>query len=150
MADLIKPEPGAIYEIALGFRQSYSLYTCSISDNEESNYDAIDMMQLPKNWDNPNYSRSYWDYYENDYDYGDLKNPCSRYYYQPKLVAKKNVLASDLGIIAKQGDNGNLFVVNNIQTTEPMANVQLEFYDYQQELIATTTVSYTHLTLPTN
>lgn len=139
LADLIKPEPGAIYEIALGFRQSYSLYTCSVSDNEEANYDAIDMMQLPKNWDNPNYSRSYWDYYENDYDYGDLKNPCSRYYYQPKLVAKKNVLASDLGIIAKQGDNGNLFVVNNIQTTEPMPNVQLEFYDYQQKLIATTT-----------
>ncbi len=139
LAELITPEPGAIYEIALGFRQSYSLYTCTGSDNEESHYEPIDMMQLPKNWDNPNYSRSYWDYYEDDYDYGDLKNPCSRYYYRPKLVAKKNILASDLGIIAKQGDNGNLFVVNNLQTTEPMPNVLIEFYDYQQELIATAT-----------
>ncbi len=138
LADLITPEPGAIYEIALGFSQSYSLYPCEKSDREEAHYDEVDMMALPKNWDSPNYSSSYWDNYEDDYDYGDLENPCSRYYYRPNLVAKRNILASDLGIIAKQGDNGNLFVVNNLQTTEPLKNVELEFYDYHQELIGTT------------
>lgn len=135
LADLISPEPGAVYEIALGFSQSYSLYPCEKSDREEANYDEVDMMALPKNWDSPNYSSSYWDNYEDDYNYGDLENPCSRYYYRPNLVAKRNILASDLGIIAKQGDNGNLFVVNNLQTTEPLKNVELEFYDYHQELI---------------
>lgn len=135
LADLISPEPGAIYEIALGFSQSYSLYPCESSDSEEANYEEVDMMALPKNWDSPNYSSSYWDNYEDDYNYGDLENPCSRYYYRPNLVAKRNILASNLGIIAKQGDNGNLFVVNDLQTTEPLKNVELEFYDYHQELI---------------
>lgn len=137
LADLITPEPGAIYEIALGFRQSYSLYPCDATDGEEAHYEELDMMDLPKNWDSPNYSSSYWDNYEDDYDYGDLKNPCSRYYYRPEQVAKRNILASDLGIIAKQGDNGNLFVVNNLQTTEPIKGVDLEFYDYHQEFIGT-------------
>lgn len=137
LADLITPEPGAVYEIALGFSQSYSLYPCSDSDSEEAHYEEIDMMDLPENWDSPNYSSSYWDNYDDDYDYGDLNNPCSRYYYRPNLVAKRNILASDLGIIAKQGDNGNLFVVNNLQTTAPLKNVELEFYDYHQELIGT-------------
>jgi len=137
LADLITPEPGAIYEIALGFSQSASLYPCSKSDSEEANYDELDMMKLPKNWDSPSYSSSYWDNYGDDYDYGDLNNPCSRYYYRPNMVAKRNILASDLGIIAKQGDNGNLFVVNNLQTTEPLKDVTLEFFDYHQELIGT-------------
>ncbi|BDS09685.1 alpha-2-macroglobulin family protein [Aureispira anguillae] len=137
LADLITPELGAVYEIALGFSQSYSLYPCEASDAEEGHYEAIDMMDLPKNWDSPNYSSSYWDNYDDDYDYGDLNNPCSRYYYRPNLVAKRNILASDLGIIAKQGDNGSLFVVNNLQTTEPLKSVELEFYDYHQELIGT-------------
>lgn len=149
LADLITPDPGAIYEIALGFRQSYSLYVCDDSDSEEEHYGEIDMMQLPKNWDSPNYSSSYWDNYEDDYNYGDLKNPCSRYYYRPKLVAKRNILASDLGIIAKQGDNGNLFIVNNLQTTEPLKNVVLEFYDYHQELIGTSKTDKTGMARPT-
>jgi len=135
LADLITPEPGAIYEIAIGFRQSYSLYSCTEADPEEQHYDEINMMELPKKWDEPNYNYSYWDFYESDYQYGDLKNPCSRYYFHPKKAIKRNILASDLGVIAKQGDNGNLFVVSNLQTTEPIKNVNLEFYDYHQELI---------------
>lgn len=149
LADLITPEPGAVYEIALGFRQSYSLYPCDKNDDEEAHYEELDMMKLPKNWDSPNYSSSYWDNYEDDYDYGDLSNPCSRYYYRPNLVAKRNILASDLGIIAKQGDNGNLFVVSNLQTTAPMKNVVLEFYDYHQELIGTTKTDKTGMARPT-
>ncbi len=137
LAQLISPEPGAIYEIALGFRQSYSLYPCESLDADEANREELDMLKLPKNWDSPSYSYSYWDYYEEDYDYNDLKNPCSRYYYRSNLVIKRNILASDLGIIAKQGANGSLFVVSNLQTTAAIKNVALEFYDYHQELITT-------------
>lgn len=139
LAELITPEPGAVYEIAIGFRQSYSLYTCDKVDEQEAYYDEINMMEMHKNWDSPSYSYSYWNYYEEDYQYGDLKDPCSRYYYTPKQSIRRNILASDLGIIAKQGDAGNLFVVSNLQTTAPIKNVTLEFYDYHQDLITTTT-----------
>jgi uncharacterized protein YfaS (alpha-2-macroglobulin family) len=137
LADLIKPEPGAIYEIALGFKRSYSLYVCQEVNEDEQNREEKNMLALGDNWDSPSYGSSYWDYYEDDYDYDDLSNPCSRYYYRSSLVAKRNILASDLGLVVKRGDNGMLVAVTNIETTEPIKNVELEFYDYHQKKIAT-------------
>lgn len=137
LADLIEPEPGAIYEIAFGFSKPYSLFQCEAEDPNEIGRESTDMLEMPDHWDKPSYDNSYWDYYEEDYGYGDLEDPCSRYYYNSNKVVKRNILGSDLGIIAKQGDNGNLFAVNNLQTTEPIAGVTLEFYDYHQDLVAT-------------
>lgn len=144
LASLIEPEAGAIYEIALGFRQSYTLNQCPTPEpetDEEGNplpmveREEIEMLKVPADWDKPTYEYSYWDWYEYDYQYSERDNPCKPYFYTTARVAKRNILASDLGILAKQGDNGNLFVVNNLQTTEPMAGVVLEFYDYHQDLI---------------
>jgi uncharacterized protein YfaS (alpha-2-macroglobulin family) len=137
LAELIEPEPGAIYEIALGFRPSYSLYQCDAEDQDVNQETDPEMLQLHKNWDNPSWSSSYWDWYGSGYSWQDKDNPCKFSYYHGERVAKKNVLASDLGIIAKQADNGNLFVVSNLQTTAAMAGVSLEFYDYHQDLIKT-------------
>lgn len=134
LAELLTPEPGAIYEISLGFRRSYSLYPCS--KPEDPNEPARNaMLDLPGDWDKPTYEYSYWDYYGEDYNYESLQDPCSPYYYNNEKAIRRNVLGSDLGILAKQGDNGNLFVVNNLQTTEPIKGVSLEFYDYHQDLI---------------
>ncbi len=137
LATLIQPEPGAIYEIALGFKRSNSLYVCQETDANEQNREEKNMLELNDSWDSPSYGSSYWDYYEDDYDYEDLSNPCSRYYYREQLVAKRNILASDLGVIVKRGDNGMVVAVTNIETTEPLKNVELEFYDYHQKKIAT-------------
>ncbi|MGH1334700.1 MAG: alpha-2-macroglobulin family protein [Aureispira sp.] len=136
LANLIQPEPGAIYEIALGFKHSYSLYVCQEQTADQQNREEKNMLALDANWDSPSYGNSYWDYYEDDYDYDDLKDPCSRYYYRKQLVAKRNILASDLGLVVKRGDNGMLVAVTNIETTEPLKNVELDFYDYHQRKIA--------------
>lgn len=135
LANLIQPEPGAIYEIALGFKRSYSLYVCQEVKADEQNREEKNMLAMDASWDSPSYGSSYWDYYEDDYDYDDLRDPCSRYYYREQLVAKKNILASDLGLVVKRGDNGMLVAVTNIETTAPLKNVELEFYDYHQQLI---------------
>ncbi|MEQ9415237.1 MAG: MG2 domain-containing protein, partial [Cyclobacteriaceae bacterium] len=53
---------------------------------------------------------------------------------------KTNVIASDLGLIAKRGGDGSTIVfVNDLKTTAPISNVQLELYDFQQQLIGTST-----------
>lgn len=135
LAKLIQPEPGAIYEIALGFKRSYSLYVCQEADDSEKNREEKNMLAMDANWDSPSYGSSYWDYYEADYDYEDLKDPCSRYYYRSQLVAKRNILSSDLGVVVKRGDNGMLVAVTDIETTAPLKNVELEFYDYHQQQI---------------
>ena len=71
-------------------------------------------------------------------DWDERDNPCSRAYYRNDRVVRKNVLASNMGLIAKQGKEGNLFFVTDLKTTAPLANVNLELYNFQQQLIGST------------
>ncbi|HEU4718160.1 MAG TPA: MG2 domain-containing protein, partial [Bacteroidia bacterium] len=58
--------------------------------------------------------------------------------YYGKTV-NRNILASDLGLIAKRGNDGSmLFAVNNLLTTDPVEGAQLEVYDFQHQLLTTT------------
>ena len=46
------------------------------------------------------------------------------------------MIASDIGLIAKRGADGNTIVLaNDLKSTQPLAGVQLELYDYQQQVI---------------
>ena len=48
----------------------------------------------------------------------------------------KNILYSDLGIIAKNGDAGNMLVsVHNLSTARPEKDVSVSVYDFQNQLI---------------
>ncbi|MEL6132801.1 MAG: hypothetical protein AAFR59_05485 [Bacteroidota bacterium] len=131
LSSLINADPGAIYEVAIGFRQSYSLYTCS----SETEVDDRDMLSMGDKWNEHtgDYYYDYGDYYY--YDYDQRENPCNKAFYRNDKVVKRNVLASDLGMIAKRGTDGIDFFVTNLHTTQPVANVQLKVYDLQQKLM---------------
>nr|WP_253202525.1 MG2 domain-containing protein [Flavobacterium sp. MC2016-06] len=135
LSKIIKPEPGAIYRVEFSYKKKYSLYKCesssddSVADEEEEDVDENDV----------NYSgNSYDDYEYDDYDWRESQDPCSgSYYYNAKIAT--NILASDLGVIAKRGENKSyLFAVNNILTTEPISNARVDLYTFQQQKIATT------------
>lgn len=145
LATLINTEPGAIYQVRLNFRKSYLAYVCDgmVEDtslsNEMSGFEE-------ENWDQMETEEgSYWDsyedyYYDDDYDWRQRDNPCHSSYYNSSRSVKTNVIASDLGLIAKQGGDGSTVVfVNDLKTTAPVANVQLELYDFQQQVIGTST-----------
>lgn len=139
LSNIISMDPGAIYQIELKFRQEYSAYLCgeeeqsivltSIETNEEDDWNE-------NGWDSYDYwyDYDYWDY-EDDYDYRENKNPCNSSYYRYKSV-KSNVLASDIGVIAKAGGDKTIHVfINDIKTTQPISGATVEFYDFQQQLI---------------
>ncbi|MEO0898711.1 MAG: MG2 domain-containing protein [Bacteroidota bacterium] len=130
LASMIKNEPGAIYEVALGFRKSYTTYTCTSYETEDK-----DMLSVGTSWRSfeNQYESSYWDYYY--YDYDDYKDPCKGAYYSRNKIKKRNVLASDLGLIAKRGAKDIQFVTTNLHSAKPEENVTLEVYDYQQQLL---------------
>jgi uncharacterized protein YfaS (alpha-2-macroglobulin family) len=145
LSTLINTEPGAIYQVRLNFRKSYLAYVCDgtvedtslsneMSGFEEENWDQVEM-------DEGSYWDSYEDYYYgDDYDWRQRDNPCHSSYYNSSRSVKTNVIASDLGLIAKQGGDGSTIVfVNDLRTTEPVSNVQLELYDFQQQVIGTST-----------
>lgn len=139
LAELIENEPGAIYKVELSFKKSYSMYPCTDNGLEEE--------ALEENWDDSyEDEQSYWDaaddyYYYGDnyyYNWRDRDNPCKKAYYANKKVSR-NVLASDLGLIAKVGKNNELkVIVSDILTTKPVAGVEIEILNYQQQIIGNT------------
>ncbi len=138
LANIINPEPGAIYEIAIGFKPEYSLYECGSSDDEnQSKNEKSHMLDVEANWHTytPPSESSGWDYYYDDEEYdGD---PCVDEFYSSQRVAKRNILASDLGIIAKQGTTDEIFVaVSSLKSTQPVGGVNITLFDYQQQPIA--------------
>lgn len=135
LSSLIDADPGAIYEVSIGYRKSYSYFTCAEDEQEEDK----DMLALEEGWFTyvEESEDSYWDYYYDDYD--DRDNPCKQAYYNTDRIARRNVLASDLGLIAKSGSAGSFYAVTDLKTTSPVSGAKLEVYDYQNQLITTAT-----------
>ena len=133
LSKIITPEPGAIYRVEFSYKKKYSLYKCTSSEPDEENHEEEDQDE-----DEVNYSNSGYDdyYYEEDYDWRESQDPCTNYYYYNTRIGT-NILASDLGIIAKRGENKSYFVaVSNIVSTEPVSGAKVELYNYQQQKIA--------------
>ncbi len=140
LSKLINAEPGAIYQVRIGFKRSYLAYVCeegeaTSSSSEMTGFEEEDGSQTGDN------ENSNWDSYENyyygeGYNWEQRGNPCNISYYGGERNIKRNVIASDLGLLAKRGSDGNtVVVVNDLKTTQPVSGVQLELYNYQQQLI---------------
>ncbi len=128
LSTLINPEPGAIYQIELDFDEDDSSFPCESMSQAEASEEEED---------------DYYYYYDEEYyeRYRNRDNPCHEAYYtfQDRSVSR-NVLASDLGMMAKMGtDDAMTMVVTDLHTTQPISGVQLELYDFQQQLIGTYT-----------
>ena len=143
LADLITAEPGAIYQVRLSFRQAYSLFRCSGELVDE----PLQNEEIPvDDWaSNDINGYGYYDsYYENNYYYDDYRwsernDPCAfSYYVSNDRRVSRNVLASDLGLIAKIGNDRKLIAfVTDLKTTDPLQGVNIDVYDFQQELLET-------------
>ena len=138
LSKLIATEPGAIYRVEIKFRKKHSLFTCGSKEVEKDDYE--EEKDPNESYNDPS---RYWDYYEDDYyyeeyDWNEREDPCKNSYYlgsNTKIV--KNILASNMGIIAKAGSNSEYFVtVSDLRTTDPISNVQLEFRNFQNQPIA--------------
>lgn len=147
LAGLINPEPGAIYNVAIGFRRSYTLWEgCAAPEPEKDDDGNIlapeeqgdpSMFREPTEWETSGsgYEYDYSDYY--DEGWADDSDPCDYWYYNRSHAVYRNIIASDLGLVAKSGSGGTFIACTNLKTTEPMAGVDLEFVDYQNVVYQT-------------
>ncbi|MEO8762981.1 MAG: MG2 domain-containing protein [Ginsengibacter sp.] len=140
----LKTEPGAIYHITIGFRPGYSLYTCHLADSsskkdedeEEYGYTGYGNNENGED-DNSEFWNRYDSYYPFGYNWQQKDNPCKKSYYNKDRWATRNIIASNIGLTAKRGSNNSIAIaVSDILTTEPMANVELDVLDFQQQIIA--------------
>src|SRR5690606_36959996 len=142
---LLKAEPGAIYRVLIGFRHSYSVYPCGDADTQaiadaeagqRSYYygDGID--------EDDEFWARYNSYYPYDYDWDERDNPCHSAYYTTGRWASRDMLASNIGLIAKRGnDNSVTVIATSILTAQPMPDVEVKLLDYQQQVIQTATTN---------
>ncbi len=141
----LKTEQGAIYRVTIGFRPEYSLFQSadtskkSGSGNEEVSDEGYDSNNSSGVDDDDAFWERYDTYYPYGYNWERRDDPESKSYYNKDRWATRNILASNIGLTAKRGnDNSVMVAVSNILTTEPMSGVELEIMDYQQSIISKT------------
>ncbi|MCD0489990.1 hypothetical protein LPB86_17240 [Pedobacter sp. MC2016-14] len=136
---IIKAEPGAMYRVTLGFRHSYNVFDCNSSSKEEQSADGGD--EGYENYgekidEDDDFWSQYNSSYPNYYRWEDRDNPCTDSYYTSERWASRNLLASNIGLVVKRGnDNSMLIVATDLLTAEPLSGVELEFVDYQRQII---------------
>lgn len=139
---LLRTEPGAIYRVTIGFRKAYALTACtadSTSKDEDRRYAGDDDGEYYGN-DKIDEDDAFWQRYDSYYPFGynwDQRNDaCSNSYYSKDKWASRNIISSNIGLIAKRGnDNSMLVAVTDIRDTKPMIGVELELLDYQNQVI---------------
>ena len=140
--DYIDVEPGVLYKINLSMRKSYAMIDCPMTD-EDLRYEEILKQAEEKSdelWGNPDV---YFDdiyneaYYRMPFMWEDRNDPCKSAYYSPDKNVSRNILATNLGLIAKIGtDNRIRVLVNDLTSALPAAETSLDIYDYQMQLLA--------------
>ncbi len=147
LSHFFSADPGAIYSIELTYNKSYALYDCEAnssasettwSRSEYDAYDDTDTAEPSAEADDLREAR-YWDnqlyrYKRYVYDWEEAENPCHDAYYNESKEVSQNVLASNIGVIAKRSANNSYyFAVTDILTTAPIANAKVTLYNYQQQ-----------------
>jgi len=142
MAELSKKFPGGMFHVRITFRKRHVKYVCDKSHNDFSGYEFQDDSF------SPNYTPSgetFYNYYESaNYDWDEWyrynKDPCHPAFYinmyEHNITKNRNVLVSDLGLIAKRSLDGSwLIATTNIITARAAPNVEYKVYNYQGRVI---------------
>ncbi|NOZ48140.1 MAG: hypothetical protein GXO79_15385 [Chlorobi bacterium] len=126
--ELIEADPGAIYNISIGFRKKHSLFNCNNQEIDNATLSEEDDEHW-KTFDNYWYGEYSWEF-END--------PCHESYYGSRRMITKNILVTNIAVTAKKQKNDSLqVIVNDIITTNPVLNANVTAYNYQQQKIYT-------------
>ncbi|MCF7559460.1 MG2 domain-containing protein [Sabulilitoribacter multivorans] len=155
LSKYFKADAGAIYRVELSFNKNYSLYNCTantlVTNAEDDEYDDYyyeedyyyegdynetftedEELKEEEYWDNLTYR-----YRNYAYNWRERENPCHDAYYNENRIVSQNLLASNLGVITKQGTNNSYyFAITDILTTNPEANASVVLYNFQQQEIA--------------
>lgn len=140
LKQLINPEPGAIYRLELSFDRPLSAYPCGEDSVKISKEQIVAENELRFKEESARFDEAGYYYYRqldySTYNWEQRDDPCTDSYYFNK-VEGKNVLATNLGLIATKGqDNEMTVLVHNLQTTQPERGVTVTAYNFQHQSLA--------------
>lgn len=140
LGQLFQADKEAIYQVRIGFRPRHSTYFCGTENVEPTDNLVVAEDFLDEEGEISSMMDSWYGiegYYE-DYDWDHREDPCFPGYYNSDRFVRRNVLASNLGIIAKGGRDNSYFVaVTDLRTAAPVSGANLTFYDFQKQTLAT-------------
>ncbi len=134
LSEVLSIENGAMYRVEFSFNKKYSNYTCDETTNTNTIVYGKKEVDT-REYDNPNY------YNYDRYRWSDRENPCTDSYFYNKNIST-NVLATNLGVIVKKGNNKTTFIaVTNLLTTKPVTDASVTLYNLQQQAVITATTN---------
>lgn len=135
LKNLFRKERGAIYSIRLSFCKEYSLYDRTEAVPFEPQNGITDEDEAI--WDTPSPYISRSSYSWSRYRWKESDDPTKDSYYMvSSRMPEYNLAASDIGLIVKRADSGQLWcTVSDIVTTSPLNGVRIVAYNYQMREI---------------
>jgi alpha-2-macroglobulin len=144
VTELLKKYPGNLIRLQVSFTRSDIVYDCPSLDSKKDDDTETPLKDADTNEEA---DASAWDYYQDPGEYegeemnwNERENPCKRAYYSynQNIRAGRNLLVSNLGLIAKRDQSGKLLVVaTDLRSAESLSGVQVKAFNYQNQLIAT-------------
>lgn len=126
LGPLVTLAPGSIYQVRVGFKGTdtyLGCYTAPEEKPEKAAYGEVSSMWA-------------YNYHYDDFDWDQTNDPCYPAYYGPERFISRNILASDIGLTAKQNDDGHIWVyASALGNVAPKSGMTIEVYDYQQQLL---------------
>ena len=124
LGPLVKLAPGSIYQVRIGFKGSDTYLDCFKETDIEKNKPAFG--ELASMWE--------YDYSYSGFTWDHTDDPCYPAYYSPERFISRNLLASDIGLTAKQNEQGKIWVyATSLGSVAPMSGIQIEVFDFQQQ-----------------
>ena len=141
MTPLLEAHRGGLFRLTLSFKRRHVVYACGTSPSLPHTEEALG----PEDQDEASQD-SYWDSWEQyqntnwQDNYRNRKNPCHPGYYRNfhdhRVSVSRNIMISDIGLIAKKGTNHEVLVfATDIRTAQPAQGVELRLLDYQQQTL---------------
>ncbi|HEU4781009.1 MAG TPA: MG2 domain-containing protein, partial [Steroidobacteraceae bacterium] len=142
VTELMRKHPGGLFQLTLSLAPADALYDCP--DNSETMAPAQFTPLNNEDGDGDDDSHSNWDYYDEQYSSGEINwnerdDPCKPAYYRygRNLRATRNLLASNIGLIAKRAQRGKLLAVATaLDSARPIAGVKIDAMSYQNQVLA--------------
>jgi hypothetical protein len=142
LKDMIEKDPGAIYQVRMAFKMEYTncpsqqATVASSQTDEDGGMRSIMGGYRGIYWQD---GEGYWWNEDDDYNWDSREIPCAKEYYNEEHFTKRNVFVSDLGLTAKRGRDGSLFLaVTDLHTAQPVSGIDIELLSYQLQPITKT------------
>ncbi len=143
---VVRQEPGALYKVLLSIPKAQNSYPCQAYTGR-SRRDMLDATNFDQPWMRIRYD---YDYYEDEYYYGDYYNtylgrnyygesdnhgygnPCNETY-AAQINDSRLLMCTDIGLVAKYEPEKNSFFMycSSIASANPIASAKIELYNVQ-------------------